>query len=117
MQEYIIYLQNLFTPEQQFALLIITVGVMSLVQVFKNVYFGFFPKHSKIKKRAILWLAAFVFGAFGGVAGYYVGRPPQPLWFWLFVGVASGGGAIGVFKIVIEIEWRASIVNLISRKP
>lgn len=116
MNELIQYLETIFTRDQQTALLIITFGVMSLVQVFKNVYFGFYPVHSKIRKRAILWLAAFTFGAAGGVAGYYVGRPPQPLWFWMFVGIASGGAAIGIFKIVIEIDWRTLISGWLSRK-
>lgn len=97
---------DLFTPNQQTALVIITLGVMSLVQVFKNVYFGFYPTQGRNKKKAILWLAAFVFGVLGGVAGYFVGRPPQPLWFWMFTGAASGCAAIMLFKIFVEIEWR-----------
>ncbi len=96
---------DLFTPNQQTALVIITLGVMSLVQVFKNVYFGFYPTRRRGVKRAILWLAAFIFGVLGGVAGYFVGRPPQPLWFWMFTGAASGCAAIGVFKLLIDVIW------------
>ena len=96
---------ELFTPEQQTALAIITLGVMALVQVFKNVYFGFFPTSRRNKKKAIIWLAAFIFGILGGVAGYFLGRPPQPLWFWMFAGAASGCAAIGVFKLLIDVIW------------
>ncbi len=95
----------LFTPGQQTALAIITLGVMSLVQVFKNVYFGFYPTPRRGKKKAILWLAAFIFGVLGGVAGYFLGRPPQPLWFWMFTGAASGCAAIGVFKLIVDVIW------------
>lgn len=108
--------KQLFTPEQQTALLIITLGVMALTQVFKNVYFGFYPKHTKNVRKAVLWLAAFCFGVVGGVAGYYVGQPPQPLWFWMFTGAASGCVAVGAFKLFIEIDWRGMIRDAVSRK-
>ena len=113
MDDYLKILDALFTHGQQIALAIITVSVMSLVQVFKNVYFGFYPVNSKVKKRAILWLAAFVFGAVGGVVGYFVGEP-QPLWFWIFSGVASGGTAIGIFKLITAKVWtriKSTIIN------
>ena len=106
--------EQLFTPTQQIALTIITVSVMCLVQVFKNVYFGFYPMHSKNRRKAVLWLSAFIFGVLGGAAGYLVGQPPQPLWFWLFVGAASGCIAVCAFKIFIEIDWRGMVRNAIS---
>ena len=115
MDEYLLILDRLFTPQQQTALVIITAGVMSLTQVFKNVYFGFFPVTSRAKKKAILWLAAFTFGVSGGVAGYLVGTPAQPLWFWIFTGVASGGTAIGLFRLFIGIMW-PRIRSIASKK-
>jgi len=96
---------DLFTPAQQTALFVITLGVMGLVQVFKNVYFGFHPVTNRNKKKAILWLVAFTFGVLGGVAGYFVGKPPQPLWFWMFTGAISGCAALGVFKFVVDVLW------------
>jgi len=98
-EEYLPYLEKLFTQEQWVALAIITLTVMSLVQVFKNVWFGFFPERKSRHKRAMLWLAAFTIGIGCGIAGYYVGKPLQPLWFWLFCGASTGPGAIGVFKV------------------
>ena len=96
-------LAALFTPSQQLALAIITLAVISLMQVFKNVYFGLYPTHGKNKRKAILWLVAFALGVGGGVAGYFVGEPPQPLWFWMFVGAASGCTAIVAFKLLVDI--------------
>lgn len=105
MDEYLAILNKLFTPQQQTALIIITIGVISLTQAFKNIYFGLFPVHSKPRKKAILWLAALVFGVCGGFVGYVAGVPPQPLWFWIFCGVSAGGLAIGVFKLLVDIMW------------
>ena len=116
MDELINLFKQLFTSEQQTALVVITLGVMAVVQVFKNVYFGFFPERRKSRKRAILWLAAFTFGVLGGVAGYLVGQPSQPLWFWMFAGAASGCAAVGAFKLFIEIDWRGMIRDAVSRK-
>lgn len=115
MDDYQLVFDALFTKQQQIALAITTIGVMSLTQVFKNVYFGFRPERRKAKKRAILWLAAFTFGILGGVAGYFVGIPPQPLWFWIFAGVASGALAISLFKIFIGTEWRKIIKAWLSK--
>jgi len=103
---------DLFTPAQQAALLIITIGVMILTQAFKSIYFGFFPCQGQKKKKAIIWLAAFTIGILGGVASYFVAIPQQPLWFNLFAGVSCGGIAIGLFKLLVEIIWPR-----LSRKP
>lgn len=106
MNEYIEILDKLFTQQQQIALAIITIGVMSVTQAFKNIYFGFFPQHSKNRRKAILWSAAFSFGLTGGMIGYFTGMPQQPLWFWIFCGVSCGGIAIGLFKLFVEVLWQ-----------
>jgi hypothetical protein len=103
MDEYIQILDRLFTPQQQTALAIITIGVMSLTQAFKNIYFGFFPTQSKPKRKAILWLAALIFGMLGGYTGYLSVVPVQPLWFWIFCGVSAVGLAIGIFHLITNV--------------
>jgi len=105
MDEYFVILDKLFTPHQQIALAIITIGVMSVTQAFKNIYFGFFPVSNRPRKKAIIWLAAFSFGIIGGIIGHITGNPPQPLWFWIFCGVSAGGMAIGGFKLGVGIVW------------
>lgn len=105
MDEYLDILNKLFTPQQQTALFIITIGVMSLTQAFKNIYFGFFPTSSKPKKKAIIWLFAFIMGVAAGITGFYTALPPQPLWFWLFSGVISGGGSIFLYRLIVEVIW------------
>lgn len=102
---YIEYLSHIFSPAQQTALFIITVGVISLTQVFKNIYFGFWPTTRKARVKAILWLAAFSFGAIGGFIGYLIGKPPQPLWFWVFSGTSCGAISILVYKVMVELIW------------
>lgn len=96
-------LAALFTPSQQIALAIITLTVIALMQVFKNIYFGLYPRHTRGRRKAILWSAAFSLGVGCGVVGYYVGEPPQPLWFWMFAGAASGCAAITVFKLFVDV--------------
>lgn len=103
MDEYLAILDKLFTPQQQTALVVITFGVMSLTQAFKNIYFGFYPTKNKAKRKAILWLAAFSFGASGGYIGFLTGAPAQPLWFWIFCGVSAGGFAIGLFQLIHDV--------------
>jgi len=105
MNEYMEVLNKLFTPEQQTALVIITISVMILTQAFKNIYFGLYPVSGKARRKAILWLAALTFGISGGGIGYIAGIPQQPLWFWIFCGASSGGFAIGLFKLIIGIIW------------
>jgi len=105
MNEYLQYLDKLFTPQQQVALAIITFSVMMLTQAFKNIYFGFYKVPNKDKKRAIIWLFAFGAGIFGGILGYYVAIPKQPLWFWIFTGVSACGMAIGMFILIVEKIW------------
>lgn len=95
----------LFTPAQQVALAIITLAVVALTEVFKRVYFGFWPTRRKGKRVAILWLAAFSFGVVCGVGGYAIGEPPQPLWFWVFSGAASGWVAVCLFKLFVGVLW------------
>jgi len=115
MNEYMEILNRFLTPEQQTALVIITVSVMILTQAFKNIYFGLFPVSGRARKKAILWLAALMFGATGGVIGYLAGIPQQPLWFWIFCGVSSGGFAIGLFKLLIGIIW-PKLQGMISKQ-
>ena len=98
------YIGSLFSPAQQFAFLIITTGVMSLTQVFKNTFFAFYPT-SRPKKKAIIWLFAFNSGLLGGVSGYFTGMSEQKLWFWIFTGIVSGIASIGAFKFLVEIVW------------
>lgn len=105
-----VYINGLFTPAQQVAFAIITLGVMSLVQVFKHSYFPFYPTTPK-KKKAILWLFAFSCGIGGGISGYFTGMSPQPLWFWVFTGIVSGAAAIGIFKLFISIIWTKWIMR------
>jgi len=107
---------ELFTKDQQTALIIITIGVMVATQAFKKIYFGLYPVRNAVKREAILWLAAVSFGAIGGLLGYFVAIPPQPLWFWLFTGVASGGAAIGMFKVLIDVIW-PKFSGIKAKKP
>lgn len=103
--EYFEYIKSLFTPAQQTALGIITIAVIAATQVFKHVWFAFFPERRKSLKAAKIWLFSFCSGFLFGVAGYWIGKPPQELWFWLFCGVSSGAIAIGIYKLLIEIIW------------
>lgn len=94
------FLDKMLTAKQQAALLVITVGVSSLTQAFKNIYFGFHPVRSKPRKRAIIWSVALILGLLGGYAGYALQITPQPLWFWIFSGITSVGGSIGLFHVI-----------------
>ena len=105
MDEILTYLDKLFTPQQQFALVVITFSVMMLTQAFKNIYFGFHKVANKDKKKAIIWLFALIAGLCGGIIGYYTAIPKQPLWFWIFSGVSAAGMAIGAFIIIVEKVW------------
>lgn len=107
-------LNDLFTPAQQIAFAIITIGVMATVQVFKHTFFAFYPFPPN-KKKACIWLFAFSAGFLGGISGHFSGMSPQPLWFWIFTGVVSGAAAIGFFKLFIEIVWRKLILR--GKKP
>jgi len=115
MEEYLKILSSLFTPAQQSALAIITIGVMSLLQVFKNIYFGFWPERSRLRKTAIIWMFGFTIGIAAGIAGYYLQLTKQPLWFWIFTGITSGVLAIGSFKLLIEIIWPR--LKAVVKKP
>ena len=103
--KYLELVSQLFTGDQQFALFIITVSVMSLTQVFKKVFFAFMPRMSAKKTAGILTGYAFVIGVTCGAVGYYVAVPPQPLWFWLFCGASGGMVSIAVYKAVIDVIW------------
>ena len=105
MEQITSFFANLFTQEQQTALAIITIAVMVATQSFKKIYFGFHPVRSITKKRAIIWSVAVLFGALCGAVGYFVAVPEQALWFWLFVGVSSGGIAIGAFDLLVSVDW------------
>ena len=102
MDEVMNYLNKLFTPQQQTALVVITFSVMMLTQAFKNIFFGFHKVTNKDKKKAIIWLFALIAGFSGGMVGYYTAIPKQPLWFWIFSGVSAGGMAIGSFILLVE---------------
>jgi hypothetical protein len=102
MDEVMTYLNKLFTPQQQTALVVITFSVMMLTQAFKNIYFGFNKVPSPAKKKAIIWMFALFAGFTAGIIGYYVAIPKQPLWFWIFSGVSAGGIAIGAFIVIVE---------------
>lgn len=99
------FILNLFTTQQQAALGIITLCIMVATQQFKVIYFGFKPERRDAVKRAKIHLFALVAGGIAGIAGHFIGVPPQPLWFWVVSGVISGGTAIGAFKILVEVVW------------
>ena len=102
-QEILDQIGKLFTLQQQTAFAIITLGVMGATQAFKNIYFGFYDVKKAEKRKAIIWLFAYSAGVAGGLMGHFTAEPPQPLWFWIFTGVTSGGAAIGLFKLFVEI--------------
>lgn len=102
-QDILDQLLKLFTLKQQAAFAIITLGTIGVTQAFKNIYFGFHNVKKPEKKKAIIWLFAFSAGFTGGMIGHFVSTVPQPMWFWIFTGVTSGGAAISIFKLFIEI--------------
>lgn len=102
MDDVMAYLNKLFTPQQQTALVVITFSVMMLTQAFKNIYFGFRKVTNRDKKKAIIWMFALIAGFSGGMIGYFTAIPAQPLWFWIFSGVSAGGMAIGAFIVIVE---------------
>lgn len=112
MDNLLIYVDKFFTIQQQTALLTVTLSVMILTQAFKNIYFGFHKVKDKLKRKAIIWLWALICGFGGGMVGHLTAVPPQPIWFWIFSGVSSGGLAIGSFWLIIEV-----IVPRLTRKP
>lgn len=99
------FLKKAFTDAQWYALIFTVAGTMSLTQVFKNVYFGFFYERRKGKKKAIINLFAFSVGVIGSYIGYEIGIPKQPDWFWVLSGCISGLASIGAFKLFIEVDW------------
>lgn len=105
MGEYIDFIKDVFTAAQWSALLFIIAGVMALTQAFKKIYFGFKPERRARKKTALIWLAAVILGAGGSYIGSLIGIPKQPDWFWVVAGSISGAGAIGAFKLLIEVIW------------
>jgi len=112
MDQYFNQIIELFTPQQRLAIFAIVVSVMTLTQVFKKVYFGFFPERRTTRKAAIIWLFSFISGLSLGLLGYWAGEIKQPLWFWLFCGISSGGIAIGAYKLLIGVIWAR-----LSKKP
>ena len=76
--------------------------------MFKPIFFGFFPMDKakdKKKKNAIIHLFVFVSGVIGGVVGYQISIPQQPLWFWVVTGLLSGIGSIVLFKLSLGVDW------------
>lgn len=105
MEEYqflIDYLKRLFTPEQQIALGIMTLVVMALVEYYKNISPQFLKERKSKFKRMMIWRAALFFGVCTGIGGYFIGQPPQPLWFWAVSGILIGVSSIYVYKFLIE---------------
>jgi len=103
MNEFYQFLDKILTAKQQASFAIITIGVLSATQAFKNIWFGFFPQSNRNKKKAIVWLAAFTFGLIGGFLGYLSKNLHQDLWFWVFSGISSSAMAIGLFWVVKKV--------------
>lgn len=102
------FFAKLFTPTQQGALLLITFCVLAVTQMFKPIFFGFYPMtkdKDKPKKNAIIHLFVFVTGITGGMIGHYISIPQQPLWFWVVTGLLSGIGSIALFKLSLGVDW------------
>ncbi len=102
------FFAKLFTPTQQGALLLITFCVLAVTQMFKPIFFGFYPMpkdKDKPKKNAIIHLFVFVAGITGGMIGHYISIPQQPLWFWVVTGLLSGIGSIALFKLSLGVDW------------
>lgn len=93
------------TEAQWHSLFFVIIGVMTLTQAFKNIWFGFYPERRKGKKQATIWLAAVVMGVAGSIIGYLIGVPKQPTWFWVLSGAISGAASIGAYKLLIEVIW------------
>lgn len=92
------FLANLFTVQQQTALVIISLCVLALTHNFKIIWFGFWPERRDNRKAAIVRLFAVSAGMLLGVAGYFIGAK-QPLWFWLVSGILSSGATILIVDI------------------
>ena len=102
------FFARLFTPTQQVALILITGCVLAVTQMFKPIFFGFYPMDKpkeKKKKNAVIHLFVFVAGITGGVVGHYISIPQQPLWFWVVTGLLSGTGSIVLFKLSLGVDW------------
>ena len=105
------FIVDLFTPQQQSALAIITISVIIATNQFKIIYFGFRPERREAKKRAVIHLFAVFSGAAGGVVGYSIGFPHQPLWFWIVAGIFSGGLSIGAYKIFRRYLIKKNVIS------
>lgn len=97
------FIKQLFTPEQQIALGIMTITVMALVEYYKNISPQFLKERKSKFKRMLIWRAALFFGLCTGVGGYFIGQPPQPLWFWAVSGILVG--VVGIYAYKILVEW------------
>ena len=102
-QEILDQIGKLFTLQQQAAFAIITMAVIVVTQAFKEIYFGFHKVKDVERRKAIIWLFAFSAGLAGGLAGHFTSTTPQPMWFWIFTGVMSGGAAVWLFKLIVKI--------------
>ena len=98
------FLARLFTPQQQAALLIMSLCVLVVTHNFKIIWFGLHAERRQLKtkfdierrtakKVAIIRLFALITGTLFGVIGHYITDIKEPLWFWLVSGLLSSGGA------------------------
>ena len=106
----IAFLVNMFTPQQQTALTLITIIVIVSTNQFKVIWFAFFPvkvkgntdqakKNADLLRNAIIHLFALIMGMVCGMAGHFFEQAPrQPMWFWIVAGILSGGLSIGIYK-------------------
>ncbi len=101
-QEILDQVGKLFTVQQQAIFAIISIAVIGATQAFKNIYFGFHNVKKKEKRKAIIWLFAVSAGLGGGMIGHYTSTVPQPIWFWIFTGIMSGGASIGLFALIVK---------------
>jgi len=92
------FLARLFTPQQQTAVLIMSLCVLVATHNFKIIWFGFHTERREKRKAAIIRLFAVITGTLFGVIGFYI-APKEPLWFWLVSGLLSSGGAILIVDI------------------
>lgn len=101
------FLSRLFTPQQQTAILIMSLCVLVATHNFKIIWFGFHAERRKARKDATIRLFAVVTGSLFGVIGHYVTDVKEPMWFWLVSGLLSSGGAfliIAIYKRWLEIK-------------
>ena len=99
------WLDFILTAKQQVALAIITIAVMAATEIFKHIWFGFFPERRQQRKKAIIWLFTACFGMTAGIVCHFIVIPKQPLWFWLFAGLTSTILSVALYMTIIEKVW------------